>query len=127
MGLISKKTSPGLLKFLAFIYFCASVTLLVFAVISFGGYTQKFQAGDKSVTTKIGDNALAKSALFMSAFLGLVMCVLLVLTAKGGTGVFACPFGLIGIFAGFALLVVMGLCLMQRDPQYYKDKLCNTK
>jgi len=42
MGLISKRTSPGLLKFLAFIYFCLSVTLLVFAVISFGGFTQKY-------------------------------------------------------------------------------------
>lgn len=112
MGLISKKTSPGLLKFLAFIYFCISVTLLVFAVISFDGYTQKYTAGDKSVTMKIGDNALAKSATFLGGFLGLVMCVLLFLTARGGTGIFACPFGLIGIFSGFALLMVMGLCLM---------------
>lgn len=121
MGLISKRTSPGLLKFLAFIYFCLSVTLLVFAVISFGGFTQKYQNGEKSVTMKIGDNPLARSCVFLGGFLGLIMCVLAFLTARGGTGIFACPFGLIGIFAGFALLTAMGLCLIQRDPLYYKD------
>ena len=47
---------------------------------------------------KIGDSALAKSACFLGAFLGLVMCVLAFMTARARTGVFACPFGLIDWF-----------------------------
>lgn len=70
---------------------------------------------------KIGDKPLARSALVLGALLGLVMAVLAFCTARMRTGIFACPFGLIGIFAGFALLGVMGLCLVQKDPLYYKD------
>ena len=127
MGLISKRTSPGLLYFLAFLYFCLSVTLIVFAVISFSGASQKFQNGTSSTTIKIADNPIAKSLTFLGGFLGLVMFVLLWLTAKSRTGIFACPFGLLGIFSGFALLAVVGLVLAQKEPNYYKDKMCNTK
>ena len=110
MGLISKRTSPGLLRFLGFIYFCLSITLLVFGVISFGGFTQTFSNGEKTIKTKIGGKPLAKSAIFLGGFLGLVMAVLLFCTAKTRTGILACPFGLIGIFSGLALIVVMVLC-----------------
>ena len=112
MGLISKRTSPGLLRFLALVYLGLSVALIVFAVLSFGGVSQKFHTGNSSTTIKIGDNPLAKSLTFAGGFLGLVMMVLLWLTAKSRSGIFACPFGLIGIIAGFVCLAVLGLILI---------------
>ena len=46
MGLVSKNTSKGLLFFLAFIYFVASMTILVYGVISFSGFTQTYELKD---------------------------------------------------------------------------------
>ena len=58
---------------------------------------------------------------------GLVMAVLLFLTARWRTGLFACPFGLIGILAGLMLLVATGFAMAVKEASFYKDAVCNTK
>jgi hypothetical protein len=55
------------------------------------------------------------------------MAVLLFLSARWRTGIFACPFGLIGILAGIVLLVSTGFALAVKEQSYYKDQVCNTK
>ena len=46
MGLVSKNTSKGLLYFLSFIYFAAAITIIVFGIISFSGFTQTYELKD---------------------------------------------------------------------------------
>jgi hypothetical protein len=55
------------------------------------------------------------------------MSVLLFLSGRWRTGLFAFPFGLIGIFAGFTLLTGFGFAISVKDASFYKDKICNTK
>ena len=76
---------------------------------------------------KIGDNPIAKSATILGGLCGLGMALLLFLTARWRTDLFACPFGLVRIFAGITLLTGMGMALAVKDPSTYKDAVCNTK
>ena len=55
------------------------------------------------------------------------MSILLFLTARWRTGLFACPFGLLGLFSGVVLLVGFGFAIQTKDSSFYKDKVCNTK
>ena len=55
------------------------------------------------------------------------MAVLLFLSARWRTGVFACPFGLIGILAGIVLLTATGFSMAVKEASFYKDAVCNTK
>ena len=48
-------------------------------------------------------------------------------TARWRTGVFACPFGLIGILAGIVLLTATGFSMAVKEASFYKDAVCNTK
>lgn len=55
------------------------------------------------------------------------MAVLLFLSARWRTGLFACPFGLLGLLSGIILLVGFGFAITTKEPSYYKDLVCNTK
>lgn len=52
---------------------------------------------------------------------------MLFLSAKWRTGIFACPFGLLGLLGGIVLLVGFGFAISTKDPTFYKDAVCNTK
>lgn len=127
MGLVSKNTSKGLLYFLFFIYFCVSITILVFGVISFSGFTQTYEVKDYKQDIKIGDNPIAKACTLLGGLAGFVMAIMLFLSAKWRTGVFACPFGLLGLLGGTVLLVGFGFAMSNKEPSFYKDSVCNTK
>lgn len=127
MGLISKHTSKGLLYFLFFIYFCVSITILVFGVISFSGFTQTYEMNNFKQDIKIGDNPIAKSCTLLGGLCGLGLSILLFLSARWRTGIFACPFGLVGIFSGIVLVTGFAFAIQAKDPAVYKDAVCNTK
>lgn len=55
------------------------------------------------------------------------MAIFLFLSARWRTGIFACPFGLIGIFGGIILIVGFAMAITTKDPSFYKDAVCNTK
>jgi len=55
------------------------------------------------------------------------MAILLFLSAKWRTGVFACPFGLMGLMAGGILIAGFVFAIEAKDPSFYKEKVCNTK
>ena len=127
MGLVSKNTSKGLLYFLFLMYFCVSITILVFGLISFSGFVQTYELKDFKQDIKIGDNPIAKSCTLLGGFAGFIMAILLFLSARWRTGIFALPFGLIGFFGGVCLLVGFGFAISSKDPTFYKDSVCNTK
>lgn len=76
---------------------------------------------------KIGDNPIAKGATLLGGLCGLGLTIMLYLTGRWRTGLLACPFGLVGIFAGIVLLVGFGMAITVKDPSWYKDAVCNTK
>ena len=127
MGLVSKNTSKGLLYFLSFIYFAASITIIVFGIISFSGFTQSYELKDFKQDVKIADNPLAKMCTLIGGLAGLIMAILLFLSAKWRTGIFACPFGLLGLIGGAILITAFTFAVKTKDPTFYKDAVCNTK
>ena len=57
----------------------------------------------------------------------LVMAVFLFLSARWRTGIFACPFGMVGILAGIILITSSGFAMAVKEKSFYKDAVCNTK
>ena len=127
MGLVSKNTSKGLLYFLSFIYFAAAITIIVFGIISFSGFTQTYELKDFKQDVKIGDNPIAKACTLLGGLAALVMAIFLFLSAKWRTGIFACPFGLLGLLGGSILITGFAFAVKTKDPTFYKDAVCNTK
>ena len=70
---------------------------------------------------------MAKACTLIGGFAGLILAIFLFLSGKWKTGIFACPFGLIGILAGTILMVGFGMAISTKDPSWYKDAVCNTK
>lgn len=58
---------------------------------------------------------------------GLIMAIFLFLSAKWRTGIFACPFGLLGLIGGGVLITAFAFAVKTKDPTFYKDSVCNTK